>query len=125
METVRSAKSNWGKRSKEGLEKAVTYFEEAITADPNCALAYAGLADTYALLGDSRLDEYPRREMMEKIRDAALEALRIDDSLAEAHTALANVTFAYDWDFEKAEREFQVALKINPDYATARHWYGQ
>lgn len=112
------------KRSKEGLERAVEYFHSAIATDPNCALAYAGLADAYALLGDSRLPGYPRREMMEAIREAAQKAIEIDDSLAEAHTALANVQYAYDWDFESAEREFRLALEINPHYATARHWYG-
>jgi serine/threonine-protein kinase len=114
----------WSKRSREGLETAVEYFRSAIAIDPGCALAYAGLADAYAILGDSRLPEYPRREMMEEIRVAARTALELDDSVSEAHTALANVLYAYDWDFEGAEKEFRKALEINPHNATARHWYG-
>jgi serine/threonine-protein kinase len=114
----------WSKRSKEGLEKAVVYYKTALEIDSECALAYAGLADAYAQLGDIGLEEYPRSVMLEKVRDAAVRALEIDDTLAEAHTALANARFSYDWEFEAARREFEIALEINPDYATARHWYG-
>jgi TolB-like protein/Tfp pilus assembly protein PilF len=117
-------RSLWSKRSKEGLERAIEYYESALKIDKDCALAYAGLADAYAQLGDIGLQEYPRSAMMEEVRDHALRALEIDDTLAEAHTALANARFSYDWDFEAAQEEFETALEINPDYATARHWYG-
>jgi DNA-binding winged helix-turn-helix (wHTH) protein/tetratricopeptide (TPR) repeat protein len=110
------------KRTSEDLNKAVGYFEDAILEDPNYALAYSGLADSYAVLGI--LDDIPPDETMPKARSAALRALELDDSLAEAHTSLAFVKHRYEWDWEGAEREFRRAIELDPDYARAHQWYG-
>ncbi|HEV2351518.1 MAG TPA: protein kinase [Terriglobia bacterium] len=114
---------HWNKRSSEGLERAIHYFQEAIRQDPNHAPAYAGLADSFALLGTVPYDAMPPREAMPKAKDAAAKALFLDETLAEAHASLAYILMSYDWDFEDAEREFQRALALNPGYATAHQWY--
>jgi serine/threonine-protein kinase len=111
----------WNRREKESLEKAVEYFKEALERDPDYAPAYAGLADAYVVLGSNRL--YPPDEAYPKAKEAALRALDIDEKLAEARTSLAAVKADYDWDFSGAEREYKWALELNPNYATARHWY--
>src|SRR5712692_4741255 len=112
----------WNKRTKEGLNKGIEYLQQAVAKDPTYALAYDGLADCYSLLAyygfvDSK-EGYPRA------REAALKALEIDDSLAEAHTSLVFVKTFYDWDWSGAERESQRAIELNPRYATAHQWYG-
>jgi len=112
----------WNKRTGNDLKKSIDYFNQAIAADPNYALAYAGVADAYVLLpsytaGTPR-DCYP------KAKAAAKKALELDDTLAEAHTSLAMALCLYDFDFSQAAREFQRAIELNPNYATARHWYG-
>lgn len=112
----------WDKRTKQGLEQAIQYFEQAIKIDPNYALAYAGLADSYALLDDWG-DTAPR-DSFPKARAAAEKAIAIDDSLAEAHASLGLVREAYDWDWAGAEKEFKRAIELNPNYATAHQWYG-
>jgi TolB-like protein/Tfp pilus assembly protein PilF len=113
----------WNKRTVEGFQHAIDYYQQAIAKDPNSARAYAGLADTYALLGPSRA--LPQREFMPKARAAALRALEIDDSLPEAHTALALIVQNYDWDWQTSEKEFRRAIELNPNYATAHHWYAE
>ncbi|MGH7595064.1 MAG: protein kinase domain-containing protein [bacterium] len=111
----------WNKRTEEGLKKASEYFHQAIEKDPAYALAYAGLADAYALLG---VFEYlPSKDAYPKAKAAAEKALDIDDMLAEAHTSLAMVRSIYDWDWSTAEREFKRAIELNPNYATAHDWY--
>jgi TolB-like protein/DNA-binding winged helix-turn-helix (wHTH) protein/Tfp pilus assembly protein PilF len=110
----------WGKRTDESIQKSIDYFQQAIQRDPNYALAYAGLADAY----DVRQDLAPG-ERFPKAKAAASTALRIDEGLAEAHTALANSLFLYDWDWPGAEKEFQRAIVLNPNYAWAHQWYGQ
>jgi len=112
----------WDKRTKEGLDKAIDYFQQAIRLDPNYALAYAGLADSYALLDD--WGETAPRDCFPKARVAAEKAIALDDSLAEAHASLAMVRQAYDWDWVGAEQEFKRAIELNPNYATAHQWYG-
>jgi serine/threonine-protein kinase len=111
----------WNKRTEEGFKKAIESFEEAIAEDPNYALAYAGLADTYALL--TRYSFLPAKEGYPKAQAAAKKALGIDDQLAEAHTSLAFTKRYYDWAWNDAEREYQLAIQISPGYATAHHWY--
>jgi TolB-like protein/DNA-binding winged helix-turn-helix (wHTH) protein/Tfp pilus assembly protein PilF len=111
----------WNKRSEDGMKKAVAYFQQAIDRDPTYALAYAGLADSYDLLDD--WGTTPPRESFPKARAAALKALELDDSLAEAHTSLAFVKANYDWDFTGGEKEFQRAIALDPNYATAHQWY--
>ena len=114
---------NWNKRTPFWIERAVQYFEQAIQLDPHYALAYAGLADSYNLMaGNSGL---PPSETFPKARAAALKALEIDDTLAEAHTSLALVRYLFDWQWSAAERGFQRAIELNPNYATAHHWYGE
>src|SRR6266705_575923 len=111
----------WNKRSQEGVLEAIAYFEQAIAHDPGYTLAYSGLSDSYALQVDYR--GVPVTEGYELARRYALKALELDDNLPEAHTSLAWVQFAYDWDWEGAERSYRRALELNPGYATGHHWY--
>ena len=113
----------WNKRTAKDLLKANEYFEQAVKIDPNYALAYAGLADSYALL--SPYLAAPPAEAMPKAREAAVKALALDDQLVEAHTALGLILNTYDYDFAGAEREFKRAIEINPNYATAHQFYGE
>ena len=110
----------FNKRSVEGYNKAIEYYQQAIETDPNYALAYTGLADCYA---NSSLAEISPKDAIIKARTAAMKALEIDDALAEAHNALAHVKVNLDWDWLGAEREFKLALKLNPNYLEARHRY--
>src|SRR5437867_3764773 len=111
----------WNKRSQEGVREAIAYFEQAIDHDPGYTLAYSGLSDAYALQVDYR--GVPVTEGYELARRYALKALELDDDLPEAHTSLAWVQFAYDWDWESAERSYRRALALNPAYATGHHWH--
>jgi tetratricopeptide (TPR) repeat protein/DNA-binding winged helix-turn-helix (wHTH) protein len=111
----------WNKRTQEDYKKAIRYFDEALQIDPNFALAYSGLADCYLF----RAEQLPARDTMQKAKDAALKALKIDDTLAEAHTSLAKIKQFYDWDWSGAEESFQRAIALNPNYETAHHWYAQ
>jgi len=111
----------WNRRTQEGIKEGIRYFEQAIQEDPGYALAYSGLADSYALDLDYR--GVPVFEGMERARAEARKALELDETLAEAHTSLAWVTFIFDWDWPEAEREFSRAIALNPRYATARQWY--
>src|ERR1700676_500044 len=113
----------WNKRTEDAYVKAIAYFNHAIALDAKYARAYAGLADTYALLGSLPNATIPRREAMPKAREAALTALQLDESLAEAHTSLAFVKMQYEWDWPGSEKEFKRALELNPNYATAHQWY--
>lgn len=113
----------WNKRTVEGYEKAIEYFRKAIKEDPKDAQAYSGLADAYALLGSTPNPVVARQEAMWQARGAALQALDLDESLAEAHTSLAFVKMHYDWDWPGAEAEFKRAIALNPAYPTAHHWY--
>ena len=113
----------WNKRTAQGFQQAVQCFEQAIAKDPKYARAYAGLADTYALMSTYYLA--PPNEVMPKARTAALKALQIDDGLAEAHTSLALIAEIYDWDWQTGEKEYRRAIQLNPNYATAHHWYAE
>jgi TolB-like protein/Tfp pilus assembly protein PilF len=113
----------FNKRTAASLKEAIGYFEQATTKDPNYARAYAGLADCYALMGGYTGN--PPSKFMLKARAAAVRALQIDDGLSEAHTALALVVENYDWDWQTAEKEFRRAIELNPNYATAHHWYAE
>src|SRR5881296_4185843 len=105
----------WNKRTKEDLEKAISYFDEAIQKDPNYALAHAGMADCYTLMG--RHLYLPAKEAFSKARDFANRALELNNDLAEAHTSLAAVLFIYDWEWDAAEDQFKRAIQLNPNYA--------
>lgn len=111
------------KRSEEGFQKAIEFYNHAVEKDPGYALAYAGLADCYALLGTYALLE--PKDGFPKARAAAMKALALDQQLAEAHTSLANILTSYEWDFATAEKEFKRAIALNPNYATAHHWYAE
>ncbi len=110
----------WNKRTGEALWKSIDYFNQAIEKDPNFALAYAGLADCYVVPAI----QLPPREAMPKAKAAAMRALELDETLAEAHTSLARVLATYDWDWTGAEKEYKRALELNPRYAIAHQWYG-
>jgi eukaryotic-like serine/threonine-protein kinase len=112
---------HWNRRTQAGIKEGIRHFEEAIREDPGYALAYSGLADSYAL--DLDYKGAPVFEGMERARAEARKALELDDTLAEAHTSLGWVTFIFDWDWPAAEREFNRAIDLNPRYATARQWY--
>jgi len=112
---------HWNKRTTEPLKKALDCFEQAIKIDSNFALAYTGLADCYSML--QQAGELKPHEAFPKAKEFALKALEIDDSLAEAHTSLAHVLRAHDWDWAGAENEFKRALELNPGYATGHQWY--
>ena len=109
----------WNKRTPEGLKKALDYFNKAIALDPNYALAYAGLADTYAVSFNYELGFL--RDTIAKARNPALKALSLDDKLPEAHTSLGLVLLN-EYDITGAEHEFKRAIELNPNYATAHHW---
>jgi TolB-like protein/Tfp pilus assembly protein PilF len=111
-----------GKRTPEGFGKAIECFQQAIANDPTYALAYSGLADCYCWLPG--LAFVPPKEAYPRAKEAALKALQIDDTLAEAHASLAQVNVSQDWDWSGGEREFQRAIALNPDYAMAHFWYG-
>lgn len=113
----------WNKRAPDDLKKAIEYFEQAIAIDSSYALAFAGLADSYALLGDYGVA--PAREVFPRMKAAAARAVEIDDQLADAHTSLAYAKRLSDWDWEGSEREFKRAIELNYSYATAHHWYSE
>lgn len=111
----------WNRRTGESLKQAVEFYKQAIEKDPNYALAYSGLAETYVLF--SSYDVAPAADSMPQAKGAALRALEIDDSLAEAHTALGAYLSYYEWDRDGAEREYRRAIELKPNYATAHHWF--
>jgi TolB-like protein/DNA-binding winged helix-turn-helix (wHTH) protein len=113
----------WNKRTETGFKQAAEYFQQAIAKDPNYAPAYAGLADTFGLM--STWSMAPQGEFMPKARAAALKALELDETLAEAHTSLALIAENYDYDWGTAEKEFRRAIQLNPDYPTAHQWYAE
>jgi TolB-like protein/DNA-binding winged helix-turn-helix (wHTH) protein/Tfp pilus assembly protein PilF len=113
----------WNKRTADGLNVAMAYFKQAIEEDPNYAQAYAGLADSYNLLGDWEYGALEPGEAYPKAKAAAIKALELDNSLGEAHTSLAFSLDVFDRDWGSAGREFRRAIELNPGYATAHHWY--
>ncbi|MBI1791252.1 MAG: protein kinase [Acidobacteria bacterium] len=111
----------WNRRTTETLKRAAEYFQQSIDKDPTYALAWAGLADCYALYGAYGV--LPPTEAAPKAKEAANRALVLDDRLAEPHAALGLAKTVYDWDWSGAEREFKRSIEINPSYATAHYWY--
>jgi len=113
----------WNKRSQDALQKAADFFERAIAEDPNFALAHAGLADSYTLMGVgyTAVQDLGR---IDRAREAADRALALDETLAEAHASLAYIKGRFDWEWEVAEREFRAALSLNPGHVQSRQWYG-
>jgi DNA-binding winged helix-turn-helix (wHTH) protein/tetratricopeptide (TPR) repeat protein len=111
----------WDQRTEEGFRKGLESAQAMIRLDPGFAMAHVGLADSYNLMGEYLY--LAPAESFPKARIAAAEALRLDASLSEAHASLAEVALFFDWDWSKAEQEYQRAIALNPHYATAHHWY--
>jgi serine/threonine protein kinase/TolB-like protein/Tfp pilus assembly protein PilF len=111
----------WNKRTEEGFMQALDYFQQALQKDPQYGLAYSGIADCYNLL--VIWGTLSPNEAMPKVKEAAVKALTLDDSIAEAHNSLAFVNWTYDWDWTAAASEFERALALNPNYGTALDWY--
>ena len=111
----------WNRRGEESLKKGAEYFQQAIEKDPSYARAWVGLADSLLILGNYSFmlpgDAFPRAGA------AARRAIELDQGLAEAHTSLAWLKSSYEWEWQGAEREFRLAIELNPDYGTAHHWY--
>lgn len=112
----------WNKRTGESLKKAVEFYKQAIEEDPNFALAYAGLAESYVLYPNYAVTS--PKDILSQAKAAAIKALEIDDSLAEAHAALGLYQSVYAWNQTASERELRRAIELNPNYATAYHWLG-
>jgi eukaryotic-like serine/threonine-protein kinase len=111
---------HWNKWTEEGFYKAIEHFQQAVEKDPGYALAYAGLADSYVLLGwNSYL---PPKDAFPKGKAAAMTALRLDPDLGEAHAPLAAVLWLHDWQWPEAQKDFKRSLELNPTYPTANHW---
>jgi len=113
---------NWNKRTESGLKRAIELDERALARDPDFALAYVGIADAYSFLG--RLSFAPPHEVYPKAKEAAEKALELDDALAEGYIAMAFIKYNYDWDWMGAEIDFNWAIGLNPNYATAYQYYG-
>jgi TolB-like protein/DNA-binding winged helix-turn-helix (wHTH) protein/Flp pilus assembly protein TadD len=113
----------WNKRDQEGFTKAIDYFQQAIAKDPAYAAAYAGLADSYALSGGFNL--IPVGQAMPRAQAAAEKALELDGNLAEAHASLGLIAPFSNWAWDDAKRHYERAIELNPNYATAHHWYAE
>jgi serine/threonine protein kinase/tetratricopeptide (TPR) repeat protein len=114
---------HWNKWTEQGFYKAIDYFQQAVEKDPGYALAYAGIADSYVLLGwNSYL---PPREVFPKGKAAAMTALQLDADLPEAHASLAALLWLHDWRWDEAQLEFKRSLELDPTYPTANHWYAE
>ena len=111
----------WAKRTPDFDHKAITRFEEALRLDPNDALAYSGLADSYAVTASG----LPASERSTRAKSAAERAVSLDESSAEAHTSLAFILYKFEWNWPEAEQHFRRALQLNPSYALAHHWFGE
>ena len=112
----------WNKRDVPNLQRGLSYFQQAIDHDPTYALAYAGLADAYFV--ECAAGAIPARDGFPKAKAAALAALALDGSLAEAHASLAHIYFDYDWNWTEAEAEYKKAIALAPSYSIAHYYYG-
>jgi len=113
----------WNNRTREGLKKSLEYFEKSISMDPDYALAYAGLADSYCIL--AWWGWFPRAEGYTRAKEYSLKALDIDKNLVEAHTTLGDIFCWGDWNWEDAMKELKLATELNPNYATAHQYYSE
>jgi eukaryotic-like serine/threonine-protein kinase len=111
----------WNKRTPDGIKQAIVEFQQAIERDPQFALGYVGLADCYT--GLAFYNFAAPREAMPKAKESAIQALSLDNTVAEAHATLAHVLMNYDWDWASSEKEFKRSIELKPDYATAHQWY--
>ncbi len=115
----------WNKRNKAATDKAIEYFRQAIRIDPNYAPAYSGLADSYVAMGFGALGGMAPKEAAPKAKEAAIKAVELDDTLAEAHASLAFVKVVVESDFAGAEKQFRRAIELNSGYANSYQWYSQ
>ena len=115
----------WNKRTPDALRKAIDHFNQAIERDSNYAPAYSGLADSYVILGAWQYAVLDPKETYPRAKAAAIKAVELDDTLAEAHISLAMSTDMFVWDWEAAEREYKRGIELNPGYATGHHWYAE
>ncbi|MBK5285780.1 MAG: hypothetical protein JJE25_10295 [Bacteroidia bacterium] len=113
----------WKKRNEKGLKTAITFFEKAIAIDADYALAWAGLADTYSLMGE--FTNISRRILLPKVMTSVNKALQLDNRLAEAHISLAVSLMLNEWKWKNAEKEFRIGIELNPNYATGHHWFAE
>jgi tetratricopeptide (TPR) repeat protein len=113
----------WNKRTEDGLNRALQFFQQAIEIDPTFALPYTGQADSYSLLGSIGIDGMRPDKAMPLAKAAAEKALQMDPNLAEAHVSLAYVKLSYEWDLSGAQQEFARAIALDPASAKAHHWY--
>jgi len=113
----------WNKRTPDSLKQSLAHFKAAIEHDPLYPLAYAGLADSYVLLGEYNLA--PADETFPKAKAAAQKALELDPDLGEAHTVIAYTLANHDWNFSGGEQEYRRAIELSPNYATAHQWYAE
>jgi len=113
----------WNRRTPVDLQKAITYFEKAVAMDPRFSLGYASLAETYVVIGSLTLQ--PPEAAYPKAEEFCLKALSLDEELVEAHSALGSLKGGWKWDYEGAEKEFQRAIELNPNYATAHQWLAE
>ncbi len=113
----------WNKRNEEAFKSAIRYFEKALEKDPDYALAWAGLADTYSLMGEHT--RISRRELYPKQMVSVNKALQIDNHLGEAHISLAISLMLNEWDWKNSEKEFKLGIALAPNYATGHHWYAE
>ncbi len=111
----------WNKRTSDGIKQAIEHFQQSVERDPNFALGYVGLADSYT--GLTFYNFAAPHETMPKAKESAIKALALDNTLAEAHASLAHVLMNYDWNWSEAEKEFKRSIELKPDYATAHEWY--
>ena len=111
----------WNKRTSDGIKHAIEHFQQSIERDPDFALGYVGLADSYIAL--TFYNFAAPHETMPKAKESAIKALALDNTLAEAHASLAHVLMNYDWNWSAAEKEFKRSIELKPDYATAHEWY--
>src|SRR5215469_10911206 len=114
---------HWNQWTEQGFYKAIEYFQQAVNTDAGYALAYAGLADCYVLLGWNCY--LPPKQAFPRAKAAANAALELDPDLAEAHTSLAAALWLHDWQWDKAQTEFEHSVALGPNYATANHWYAE
>jgi serine/threonine protein kinase/Tfp pilus assembly protein PilF len=116
---------HWNKRSADGLRRAIDYFQQAVEADSNYALAYSGMADAYGVLGWFEYGIVSPRDVLPKARTAAQKAVDLDPDRAESYASLAYGNMVYDYDFVSSERNFNRAFELNPSYATAHQWHAE
>jgi serine/threonine-protein kinase len=114
---------HWNRWTEEGFYKAIEHFQQAVENDPGYALAYAGLADCYVLLGWNSY--MPPKDAFPRSKAAAKASLQLDPGLAEAHTPLAALLWLDDWEWDRAQTEFERSLELSPTYPTANHWYAE